>query len=192
MPQSLTEPKIEIFLKSKRLRLLSGNQLIKEYPVAIGKPNTPTPVGNFEIRAKVMYPGGVYGTRWMEFKPEYGIHGTNNPASIGTMASLGCVRMHNHDVDELFGKVRMGTPVIIKNSIADGGQTPSSGGPYSPPAGGSTEGGGNNGQKTYVVKKGDTLWLIAQRFNVTVSQIVAINNIPNPNRLNVGQILTLP
>jgi len=199
MPESLTDPKIEIFLINRRLHLYSGHQFIKEYPIAIGKPNTPTPPGSFEIKNKVMYPGGAFGTRWMEFKPSYGIHGTNNPASIGTMASLGCVRMHNHDVEDLFKKVRIGTPVIIMNAVSQGHTTPSS--PYFHPVDSNSPGSsttpsapsspGNN-KRTHVVQPGDTLWHIAQRYGVTVSQILAVNNIPNPNRINVGQVILIP
>ncbi|HYF81796.1 MAG TPA: L,D-transpeptidase [Clostridia bacterium] len=45
--------------------------------------------------------------------PSYGIHGTNNPASIGTAASNGCVRMFNKDVEDLFNNVGVGTVVRI-------------------------------------------------------------------------------
>jgi lipoprotein-anchoring transpeptidase ErfK/SrfK len=41
------------------------------------------------------------------------IHGTNAPSSIGTAASSGCIRMLNHEVSELYGKVGIGTKVIV-------------------------------------------------------------------------------
>lgn len=41
------------------------------------------------------------------------IHGTNAPSSIGTAASSGCIRMLNHEVSELYGKVRIGAKVIV-------------------------------------------------------------------------------
>jgi lipoprotein-anchoring transpeptidase ErfK/SrfK len=44
---------------------------------------------------------------------EYAIHGTNNPASIGTYASYGCIRMHNRDIVDLFERVSVGTPVVV-------------------------------------------------------------------------------
>lgn len=44
---------------------------------------------------------------------QYAIHGTNRPASIGTYASYGCIRMFNEDVIDLFGRVRVGTEVIV-------------------------------------------------------------------------------
>jgi len=44
---------------------------------------------------------------------EYAIHGTNNPGSIGRFVSYGCIRMHNSDITDLYGRVRVGTPVIV-------------------------------------------------------------------------------
>ena len=44
---------------------------------------------------------------------EYAIHGTNRPGSIGTYASYGCIRMHNHDIADLFERVSVGTPVVV-------------------------------------------------------------------------------
>lgn len=129
-----------------------------------------------------MYPGGVFGSRWMEFKPQYGIHGTNNPASIGTRASLGCVRMHNRDVEELYSKVSFGTTVNIYNSAIDN-ENPS----YDNPS--PSE---NTEQKTYVIKSGDTLWKIAKTHGVSISQLAEINNLSDPNRLHIGQELIIP
>ena len=43
----------------------------------------------------------------------YGIHGTNNPSSIGKAVSNGCIRMYNRDVTELSKTVPLGTPVKI-------------------------------------------------------------------------------
>ena len=44
---------------------------------------------------------------------DYAIHGTNNPKSIGGFVSYGCIRMHNADISDLYGRVRVGTPVIV-------------------------------------------------------------------------------
>jgi lipoprotein-anchoring transpeptidase ErfK/SrfK len=44
---------------------------------------------------------------------EYAIHGTNNPGSIGGFVSAGCIRMHNRDVMDLYGRVGVGTPVLV-------------------------------------------------------------------------------
>jgi lipoprotein-anchoring transpeptidase ErfK/SrfK len=44
---------------------------------------------------------------------ELAIHGTNNPRSIGGFVSAGCIRMHNNDVMDLFGRVHVGTRVVF-------------------------------------------------------------------------------
>jgi lipoprotein-anchoring transpeptidase ErfK/SrfK len=44
---------------------------------------------------------------------EYAIHGTNVPGSIGGFVSYGCIRMYNHDIVDLYGRVRVGTPVVV-------------------------------------------------------------------------------
>ena len=83
---------------------------------SFGKPSTPTPLGNFKIINRAVNPGGPFGVRWLGLnKPGYGIHGTNNPASIGTRVSNGCIRMQNKDVLELANTVPIETPVQIIN-----------------------------------------------------------------------------
>ncbi len=105
---------IVVNIQAKRLDLYRQGNLVKTYPVATGKPTTPTPVGTFTIVNKQVDPGGPFGTRWMGLsEPHYGIHGTNNPASIGTAASNGCIRMYNRDVEDLFNIVSVGTVVRI-------------------------------------------------------------------------------
>ena len=47
------------------------------------------------------------------FGGEYAIHGTNNPGSIGGFVSHGCIRMHNADIMDLFGRVGVGTTVVV-------------------------------------------------------------------------------
>jgi len=100
---------------SRQLTLFNGNDPIHQYPIAIGKSGTPTPLGNYAIATKIMNPGGVLGTRWLGLNYDsYGIHGTNQPSLIGTMVSHGCIRMNNHHVEELFTLVKVGTPVHIR------------------------------------------------------------------------------
>ena len=43
----------------------------------------------------------------------YAIHGTNSPGSIGGFVSYGCIRMYNQDIVDLYGRVGVGTPVIV-------------------------------------------------------------------------------
>ena len=51
---------------------------------------------------------------WMSLsKQHYGIHGTNDPSSIGHAVSHGCIRMQNRDVEELASIVPIGTEVVI-------------------------------------------------------------------------------
>lgn len=104
-----------------RLYWVRNGQLVKVYPIAHGKPSTPTPNKVWRILAKYMTsPGSVYGPRKMRlFKQTsggyvytaYGIHGTNQPWVIGTRASHGCIRMYNRDVLELWPQVPLGTMV---------------------------------------------------------------------------------
>ena len=96
------------------LALIKYEKVHKVYPVAVGKPTTPTPKGTFRIINKANNPGGPYGVRWMGLSaPHIGIHGTNNPASIGKSVSNGCIRMHNSAVTELSRLVPIGTTVRI-------------------------------------------------------------------------------
>jgi lipoprotein-anchoring transpeptidase ErfK/SrfK len=44
---------------------------------------------------------------------DYAIHGTNRPKSIGGFVSYGCIRMFNADMTDLYGRVRVGTPVVV-------------------------------------------------------------------------------
>lgn len=104
---------IQINRDARTLTLFHGGAVVGSYPVAIGKPSTPTPLGNFSIVEKRMNPGGAFGARWMRFYSGYGIHGTNNPSSIGKAVSNGCVRMYNSDAIQVYNKVSYGTPVRI-------------------------------------------------------------------------------
>ena len=107
---------IVIHTARRRLELYEGKSLIQHYPIAVGKGATPTPNGHYIIATKTVYPGGAFGSRWMGLSiPHYGIHGTNNPSSIGQAVSKGCIRMHNHDAESLFQYVKIGTPVIIQH-----------------------------------------------------------------------------
>ncbi|MDT8903700.1 L,D-transpeptidase family protein [Anaeroselena agilis] len=112
----LPRAKIHITKSTRSLTLYDGNTALRQYPVAIGKPSTPTPEGNYAIATKILNPGGILGSRWMGLNFDaYGIHGTTAPWKIGQMVSNGCIRMHNANVEELFHLVAVGCPVIIRN-----------------------------------------------------------------------------
>jgi lipoprotein-anchoring transpeptidase ErfK/SrfK len=105
---------ITINVAARTLTLFKDGKWFKSYPVAVGKPATPTPKGTFTIINKAYKPGGVFGERWLGLNRKgYGIHGTNNPSSIGKAVSNGCVRMYNKDVIELYNLVPVGATVRI-------------------------------------------------------------------------------
>jgi lipoprotein-anchoring transpeptidase ErfK/SrfK len=120
-----------------KLRLFKALKFRKSYGVAVGQPAYPTPTGRFAITSKQVNPvwsvpnspwaGELQGTtveggsaanplkaRWMGIANGVGIHGTGEDYSIGTRASHGCIRMYVADVIDLFKRVPVGTPVLIK------------------------------------------------------------------------------
>jgi lipoprotein-anchoring transpeptidase ErfK/SrfK len=56
---------------------------------------------------------GTLGTRRLDLGDGYGIHGTDEPESVGHSVSHGCVRLLNKDVEQLYPMVPVGTPVYI-------------------------------------------------------------------------------
>ncbi|MDF2541709.1 MAG: hypothetical protein K0S47_1427 [Herbinix sp.] len=107
---------ITVNLTQHKLTLFKNGKVFKSYPIAIGKPSTPTPRGTYRIINEAINPGGPYGARWLGLSVPgggYGIHGTNNPRSIGKNVSNGCIRMYNNDVTELSNLVGVGTVVKI-------------------------------------------------------------------------------
>jgi lipoprotein-anchoring transpeptidase ErfK/SrfK len=126
---------IVVDLGDLRLYLYRGSKIVKSYPVATGQPAYPTPTGSYVITmmqmnptwyppnsewakdAKPIPPGieNPLGTRWIGTSaPAVGIHGTPDDSSIGTYASHGCIRMHIYDVENLYERVVVGMPVIIR------------------------------------------------------------------------------
>ncbi|MDI6907413.1 MAG: L,D-transpeptidase family protein [Thermoanaerobacterales bacterium] len=183
---------IGINLAARRLTFFEGRSSRGTYPVAVGKPATPTPTGDFVIVNKRLNPGGVFGSRWMGFTTRgHGIHGTNAPQFIGQAVSLGCVRMHNHHIEAIYPLVPIGTPVVIRISEA-GPVTPAPANPGTAPSPG---GGGTappvGGKRTYVVQPGDSLWSIARRFGTTVEAIQRANGLAT-TVIHPGQRLVIP
>ncbi|MBO2944907.1 L,D-transpeptidase [Paenibacillus sp. F411] len=107
--------RIIVDLSDFALYLLDGDIVIRQFPVAIGKLATQTPPGEYTIVNKQPNPGGPYGSYWLGLsKPHYGIHGTDDPGSIGRAVSAGCVRMYNEDVNTLAALVPIHTQVTIR------------------------------------------------------------------------------
>ncbi|MTI61436.1 MAG: hypothetical protein FH762_15905 [Firmicutes bacterium] len=116
--QSSSEEKLNIIINTynRTLTLYKDGKVLKKYPVAIGKPTTKSPIGEWAIIGKSKGWGGGFGTRWLGLNVPwgiYGIHGTNKPGSIGRAASHGCIRMYNHHVEELYELVPVKTRVEI-------------------------------------------------------------------------------
>jgi lipoprotein-anchoring transpeptidase ErfK/SrfK len=128
---------IVVDLSENHLYLYDGLQVVKEYPVATAMAPYTTPVGTWEIVNKqenpTWYnpaedtwgadlppsigpgPGNPLGTRALYLNaPGIRIHGTYSSSSIGTYASHGCIRMYISDSEDLYGRVSIGTRVIIK------------------------------------------------------------------------------
>ncbi|AEF94789.1 ErfK/YbiS/YcfS/YnhG family protein [Desulfotomaculum nigrificans CO-1-SRB] len=114
--------------KTNQLGFYQNGVLTNVFPVATGRRRSFTPEGTFKVINKQVNPpyykkhipgGSPYnplGPRWLGLSAPggpYGIHGNNNPASIGTYASNGCIRLHNKDILWLYDQVPIGTPVII-------------------------------------------------------------------------------
>ncbi|MGA2277777.1 MAG: L,D-transpeptidase [Terracidiphilus sp.] len=125
--KSQTKRVIVVSLEDRKLALIEDGQVKRIYSVAVGKPSTPSPVGNFTIErravnpvyhhnGKTVQPGphNPVGTRWMGLSvPGYGIHGTNEPGSIGKAASHGCIRMGKADLEEFYALVAVGDTVEL-------------------------------------------------------------------------------
>nr|WP_139796175.1 L,D-transpeptidase family protein [Sporomusa malonica] len=114
------EVNIIVKIPERVLELYDSNGLYKKYRIAVGKSDTPTPIGDWKVVWKDYNWGTGFGTRWMGVNVPwgiYGIHGTNKPWSIGKYASHGCIRMRNSDVEQLFEWVPIGTIVRIEGPI---------------------------------------------------------------------------
>ncbi|MGB8012205.1 MAG: L,D-transpeptidase [Terriglobales bacterium] len=117
-----------VSIPDRKLALFENGKVLRIYRVAVGKTSTPSPVGQFKIVNRVSNPtyyhkgqvigagkGNPVGTRWMGLSAKgYGIHGTNQPNSIGKAASTGCIRMSKRDLEELFATVNVGDTVEIR------------------------------------------------------------------------------
>jgi lipoprotein-anchoring transpeptidase ErfK/SrfK len=110
---------VEVLKSAYELRAWVGDVCLVVYPVGLGAGNS-TPEGAFVVEKKLKnppyqpqhkprsefrpagHPENPLGTRWIDIGNHYGIHGTIDPASIGSSASEGCIRMHNRDVEALY------------------------------------------------------------------------------------------
>lgn len=122
---------VYVSLEKKALYEYEGGELVRIYPCAIGKEETPSPPGTYNMYGKSEWPTWYWEGKAIPAGPEnglgarflgisndvhprgYGIHGTNEPDSIGTAASHGCIRTYNEYIEELYESVEIGETVII-------------------------------------------------------------------------------
>ena len=125
------DPYIIVNKQTNELAFYDEEEIKEIHSVATGKSEELTPEGEFTIivKAKEPYyrktdikggdPNNPLGTRWIGFNAEdtdgrtYGVHGTNNPDSIGNYVTQGCIRLSNENVEALFEKVPIGTKIWI-------------------------------------------------------------------------------
>lgn len=127
------EPVYEIYINksNNQLTVYIDGKVEKTFPVATGSHPSLTPVGTFQMVNKIpdpwyipqSIPGGApnnpLGHFWLGLNVPgtdgsiYGIHGTNNPSSIGKYVSAGCIRMYNEDVRWLYENVPLHSNVVI-------------------------------------------------------------------------------
>lgn len=108
---------IHVDVEAKCLTLWQDDVLMKQYTVATGAWDTPTPLGVFTITSRFAGEMSGFGTCFLGLNVpwgNYGIHGTNKPESIGHSASHGCIRMRVKDAEELYATVPNGTRVVIE------------------------------------------------------------------------------
>jgi lipoprotein-anchoring transpeptidase ErfK/SrfK len=126
---------IEVNKTNNRLTVFLNDVPVYAFQVATGKDQQLTPEGEFTIITRVKnpwylpknIPGGSsqnpLGTRWIGLSIpntngyKYGIHGTNDPVSIGHHVSQGCIRMRNQDIEWLYRNIPLGTRVVVVSDI---------------------------------------------------------------------------
>lgn len=126
---------LRVDVSERRLYVTSGDEILATYPVAVGKKGHPTPRGSYSVRRVIWNPRWVPPeAEWAKQKtpkppghpenpmgrvkiffkePDYYLHGTNAPSTVGSAASHGCIRMRNSDIIELAQTLmdRGGAPV---------------------------------------------------------------------------------
>ncbi|SEP44499.1 L,D-transpeptidase [Propionispora vibrioides] len=110
------EKYVVVHLTTHRACYFENDQLIKEYRVGSGKSETPTPPGSYKVVEKLVFKnqGDIdFGSRRLVLSSDRTcLHGSWNGPVEGYVSG-GCVRMYNPDIEELFEKVDVGTPVIM-------------------------------------------------------------------------------
>jgi hypothetical protein len=123
-----TDVWIRVDRSRRELTLRSGRRVLRRLPVAVGRPGNETPLGRFAVtdRLRTRSPDSPYGccaialsghqTKLLPGWPggdRLAIHATPNPETVGTQASLGCMRAFTRDVRVLMRRVPLGAPVVV-------------------------------------------------------------------------------
>ena len=121
--------RVVVELRAHRITVFDGAQVLLSEPVGVGTVDTPTPGGTYYIKELLRppNPNGTYGpyayglsgfsnqlTSFAGGRGVIGIHGTNDPSSIGRDVSHGCIRMSNAGISRLVPVLPLGTPVEIR------------------------------------------------------------------------------
>jgi hypothetical protein len=123
--------RVEVTLSEFRIRVYEHGSLILDEPIGVGRAERPTPGGVYHIKELLQPPdpGGPYGTyayglsgfsnvltSFNGGQGVIGIHGTNDPSSVGREASSGCIRLRNDVIERMVEEIGLplGTPVLIR------------------------------------------------------------------------------
>ncbi|RFU64230.1 L,D-transpeptidase [Peribacillus saganii] len=128
------DPFIIVNKANNKLAFIDDNKVQFIVPAGTGKSNELTPEGLFTVKVKAVnpyyrkkdIPGGdprnPLGTRWIGFDAKgtdgriYGVHGTNQPWTVGKYVSQGCIRLKKEDVEKLYQRVPIGTKILVTTS----------------------------------------------------------------------------
>ncbi|HEX5622678.1 MAG TPA: L,D-transpeptidase [Solirubrobacteraceae bacterium] len=124
-----TNISIRVDRSARRLVLRRGKKVLRRMPIAVGRPGNETPLGRFAVtdRLRTSAPDSPYGCcavalsgHQTKLEPGWpggdrlAIHGTPNEETVGTEASLGCMRAYDADIRALMRRVPLGAPVFIR------------------------------------------------------------------------------
>ncbi|WP_132008725.1 L,D-transpeptidase [Mesobacillus foraminis] len=128
------DPFLIVNKKTNQVAFIKDNKVQTVVGAATGKTDDLTPEGMFTVTVKAVnpyyrrkdIPGGdprnPLGSRWIGFDADgtdgrtYGIHGTNDPLSIGKYISQGCIRLQNEAAESLYEHIPLGTKILIVSS----------------------------------------------------------------------------
>ena len=138
-PEAGAKTSVKVDVKTNMLGVFEGDKIIAAYPVTVGSKQTATPIGEWKVRGVAKLPTFRYDERMLKHgersknfhilppgpnnpvgvvwialnKRGIGIHGTDDPNTIGQAVSHGCIRLANWDVVRLAGRVKTGVPVSV-------------------------------------------------------------------------------